>query len=157
MLEHTVTFLPQNKTVRVPADSSLLEAAHRAHITINNLCGGDGICGRCKMIVTRGEVSGAVSAKLTREEIRQGYVLACQTAVNEDLTVEIPAATQAKEKAHAAEDAERFRELEAEFQYDEQFEPAPLGGKDYLEMEPPELANNNPHPHRPDGGQRPTV
>ena len=142
MHEHTVTFLPQNKTVRVPADASLLEAAHRAHITINNLCGGDGICGRCKMIVTRGEVSGAVSAKLTREEIRQGYVLACQTAVNEDLTVEIPAATQAKEKAHAAEDAERFRELEPEFEYGEQFVPAPLVDKVYLSMEPPELANN---------------
>src|SRR4030042_1235327 len=98
----SVTFLPQNKTVRVSADTSLLEAAYQAHITINNVCGGDGICGRCKMIVTRGEVSGAVSAKLTREEIRPGHVLACKTAVNEDLTVEIPPATQAKEKAPAA-------------------------------------------------------
>ncbi len=142
MLEHSVTFLPQNKTVRVPADTSLLEAAHRAHITINNVCGGDGICGRCKMVVTRGEVSGAVSAKLTREEIRQGYVLGCQTAVTDELTVEIPAATQAKERAHAAEDAERFRDFVAEFQYDEQFEPAPLIDKVYLSMEPPTLANN---------------
>src|SRR5512139_1650808 len=110
MREHAVTFLPQNKTVRVAADSSLLEAAYKAHITINNLCGGDGICGRCKMIVTRGEVRGAVSAKLTREEIRQGYVLACQTPVASELAVEIPAGTLAKEKARAAEDAERFRD-----------------------------------------------
>jgi uncharacterized 2Fe-2S/4Fe-4S cluster protein (DUF4445 family) len=138
----SVTFLPQNKTVRVSADTSLLEAAYQAHITINNLCGGDGICGRCKMIVTRGEVSGAVSAKLTREEIRQGYVLACQTAVTDELTVEIPAGTLAKEKARAAEDAERFRDLQPEFQYDAHFLPAPLVDKVYLVMEPPTLANN---------------
>jgi uncharacterized 2Fe-2S/4Fe-4S cluster protein (DUF4445 family) len=138
----SVTFLPQNKTVRVSADTSLLEAAYQAHITINNLCGGDGICGRCKMIVTRGEVSGAVSAKLTREEIRQGYVLACQTAVTDDLAVDIPAGTLAKEKARADEDAERFRDLQPEFQYDAHFVPAPLVDKVYLVMEPPTLANN---------------
>ena len=142
MREHSVTFLPQNKTVRVPADVSLLEAAQRAYITINNVCGGDGICGRCKMIVTRGEVSGAVSAKLTREQIRQGYVLACQTAVTDDLAVEIPAGTMAKEKARAAEDAERFRDLVAEFEYDVRFVPAPVVDKVYLEMEAPTLANN---------------
>jgi uncharacterized 2Fe-2S/4Fe-4S cluster protein (DUF4445 family) len=142
MREYAVTFLPQNKTVRVTADSSLLEAAYKAHITINNLCGGDGICGRCKMIVARGEVRGAVSAKLTREEIRQGYVLACQTPVTSELTVEIPAGTLAKEKARAAEDAERFRDLEPEFLYDEAFEPAPLIDKVYLPMQTPTLANN---------------
>src|SRR5512136_360296 len=117
MPEHAVTFQPQNKTVRVSATTSLLEAALRAHITINNLCGGDGICGRCKMIVVRGRVSGAVSAKLTREEILKGYVLACQTPVTDDLEVEIPLETQAKEKAYAAEDAERFRDFVEEFRY----------------------------------------
>jgi uncharacterized 2Fe-2S/4Fe-4S cluster protein (DUF4445 family) len=142
MREHSVTFLPQNKTVHVNAAASLLEAALKAHITINNLCGGDGICGRCKMIIVRGKVTGAVSAKLTREEILKGYVLACQTPVADDLAVEIPLETQAKEKAHAAEDAERFRDFVEEFQYESRLSPAPLVTKVHLEMEPPTLANN---------------
>ena len=67
MSTYSVTFMPHNKSVRVQADISLLEAALQAGITINNLCGGDGICGRCKMIVTQGKVTGRVRAKLTRD------------------------------------------------------------------------------------------
>jgi uncharacterized 2Fe-2S/4Fe-4S cluster protein (DUF4445 family) len=142
MPTYSVTFLPQNKTIRVEADASLLEAASKAGITLNNLCGGDGICGRCKMIVKRGEVTGRVSAKLTREEIRAGYVLACQTPVDDDLEVEIPAETMAKEKLVAAEDAERFRDLAEGWEYEKGLTPAPLVSKVYLRLEKPTLANN---------------
>ena len=71
----TVTFHPQERTVQVPQGTSLLEAALKAQISLNNLCGGDGICGRCRMIVKKGEVSGEISGKLTRQEIRKGYAL----------------------------------------------------------------------------------
>jgi uncharacterized 2Fe-2S/4Fe-4S cluster protein (DUF4445 family) len=142
MPSYSVTFLPQSKTVRVEADTSLLEAALKAGITLNNLCCGDGICGRCKMIVKRGEVTGRVSAKLTREEIRAGYVLACQTPVDDDLEVEIPAETMAKEKLRAAEDAERFRDLAEGWEYQKGLTPAPLVSKVYLQVGQPSLANN---------------
>ena len=69
MAEYTVDFFPQNRRVHVEQGTSLLEAASLANITLNNLCGGDGICGRCKMIVREGDIGHAVSAKLTREEI----------------------------------------------------------------------------------------
>ena len=78
--ECAVIFAPQNVAVRVKKGANLLEAVSDAHITINNLCGGDGICGRCKMIVKSGEISGEVSAKLSRDEIRNGYVLGCQVS-----------------------------------------------------------------------------
>jgi uncharacterized 2Fe-2S/4Fe-4S cluster protein (DUF4445 family) len=137
-----VSFQPQNKTVKVSEGISLLEAASKAHITINNLCGGDGICGRCKMIVKEGQVSGEVSAKLSREEIRKGYVLACITFVQTDLLVEIPEETLAKEKVVADVDAERFRDFEYDLLYKEEYIPAPLVTKVYLELEKPSLANN---------------
>ena len=50
----TVDFSPQHKTVEVEKGSTVLEAAFKAGITIDNICGGDGICGRCKMIVVEG-------------------------------------------------------------------------------------------------------
>jgi uncharacterized 2Fe-2S/4Fe-4S cluster protein (DUF4445 family) len=142
MSSYSVTFKPQNKSVRVQADTSLLEAAYRAGITINNLCGGDGICGRCKMIVKQGEVTGKVSAKLTREEIRRGFVLACQTPVTDNLVVEIPEETWAKEKVVAAQDATRFRDLTEGWEYERDFKPAPLVTKVYLELDRPDLADN---------------
>jgi len=142
MSTYSVTFIPQNKSVRVEADTSLLEAALRAGITINNLCGGDGICARCKMIVAQGKVTGRVSPKLTRDEIRRGFVLACQTPVDDNLVVEIPEETWAKEKLVAAEDAARFRDLTEGWEYEKDLVPAPLVTKVYLEIEEPDLANN---------------
>ena len=142
MSTYSVTFIPQNKSVRVEADTSLLEAALRAGITINNLCGGDGICGRCKMIISKGKVTGRVSAKLTRDEIRRGFVLACQTPVEDNLVVEIPEETWAKEKLVAAKDATRFRDLSEGWEYEKDLVPAPLVTKVYMELEKPDLANN---------------
>jgi uncharacterized 2Fe-2S/4Fe-4S cluster protein (DUF4445 family) len=136
-----VTFYPQNKVVSVERGTSLLDAVSRANITINNLCGGDGICGRCKMIVKEGDVSAEVSPKLTREEIKSGFVLACMTQINSDLVVEIPEQTLAKEKIRADRDAERFRNFEQTVIWKE-YEPHPLVRKIYLELEPPTLANN---------------
>ena len=51
-----VIFYPQKREVSVEKGTSLLDAVSKASITINNLCGGDGICGRCKMIIKEGEV-----------------------------------------------------------------------------------------------------
>jgi uncharacterized 2Fe-2S/4Fe-4S cluster protein (DUF4445 family) len=154
MPTHSVTFAPQNKTVRVGADTSLLEAALQAGITINNLCGGDGICGRCKMIVTQGRLTSRVSAKLTRDEIRRGFVLACQTPVQDNLVVEIPEETWAKEKVVAAEDAARFRDLSEGWEYEKDLIPSPLVTKVFLDIDKPDLANNTADHQRVDDGIR---
>jgi uncharacterized 2Fe-2S/4Fe-4S cluster protein (DUF4445 family) len=142
MSKYVVTFMPQNRTVQVEADTSLLDAALKAGITINNLCGGDGICGRCKMIIRKGRVSGKVSAKLTREEIQRGFVLACQTPVDDDLVVEIPEETWAVEKTVAAQEAARFRDYVEAFEYEKELIPSPLVAKIYLDIDEPSLANN---------------
>ncbi len=136
-----VIFYPQQKTVEVNRGTNLLDAVSKAHITINNLCGGDGICGRCKMIIKRGEVTGEVSNKLTREEIKQGMVLACMTYIQGDVEVEIPPETLAKEKIKADREADRFRDFE-QITYIEKYKPLSLVRKIYLELERPTLANN---------------
>jgi uncharacterized 2Fe-2S/4Fe-4S cluster protein (DUF4445 family) len=136
-----VVFHPPNKEVTVESGTSLLDAASIARISIKNLCGGDGICGRCKMIVREGEVSGEVSPKLTREEIRNGFVLACMTYVQSDVVIEIPKETLAKEKVKADRDAERFRTFEQAIAI-EGIEPFPLVKKVYVELKKPSLANN---------------
>ncbi|MEW5815020.1 MAG: ASKHA domain-containing protein [Spirochaetota bacterium] len=138
----TVTFRPYNKSIKVERGETLLKAASKAHITLNNLCGGDGICGRCKMMVRKGEVSGEVSAKLTREEIRNGYVLACMTYIQSNLEVEIPEITRAREKIISEEDAERFRDFDRLLPSVKEYVPAPLVTKVYLELDKPTLLNN---------------
>ena len=141
MAECTVSFYPQNKKIKVNKGATLLEAASIAKISINNLCGGEGICGRCKMIVKKGDFSGEVTGKLTRDEIKEGFVLACMTFVNSNLVVEIPKETLAKEKIKADKDAERFRDFKPTL-YKKEYKPSPLVTKIYLELEKPSLTNN---------------
>ncbi|MBN2534682.1 MAG: DUF4445 domain-containing protein [Spirochaetales bacterium] len=142
MADCTVSFQPHNKAVTVRKGTTLLEAALKANITINNLCGGDGICGRCKMIIKKGNIPEEVSGKLTREEITRGYVLACLTQVMENLVVEIPPETLAREKIVDDEDADRFKEFGQLAQAGDEFVFSPIVKKIYLDLDSPTLDNN---------------
>lgn len=141
MARYNVQFSPIGKAVTVEGGTTLLEAAGQAHISIDSVCGGDGICGRCKMIVREGKVSGNVSQLLTREEIRQGVVLACQTSAESDLLVEIPEETRARDKIVIDRDAERFSAMSRGTEKRE-FVKSPLVVKIALKLDSPTLENN---------------
>jgi len=68
----------------------LAEAIAQAGLEFNLPCGGQGRCGRCKVVIEEGEVKRRSVSRLTKTELEQGYALACQTLVQSDLTVFIP-------------------------------------------------------------------
>lgn len=93
MASYKILFLPDKKTVDTEAGTTIMQAAQKAGIHINNLCGGKGACGRCRVKVANGRVRAdkhSISL-LSKEEILEGYVLACQTRVDADMEVLIPA------------------------------------------------------------------
>ena len=67
-----VTFLPNNLTVSVGPGTTILDAMIRSGLHPDAPCGGKGTCGKCRVHVN-GE-----------------NVLACKTAVREDMTVTLP-------------------------------------------------------------------
>lgn len=86
-----VTFLPSGRKVVVPCDTNLLEAAVNAHIDVETICGGNGVCGKCRARVLQGAVSGATSAEekfFSSEDLRQGHILLCQRTVVGDVVLE---------------------------------------------------------------------
>ncbi|MFH0924655.1 MAG: ASKHA domain-containing protein [bacterium] len=86
-----VLFLPDNKTINVPKGTNLLKAAQDLGIHINVSCGGEGICGKCKVIIEEGICSGSCqSSHLSKEEIETGVCLACLALVEGDIKVRIP-------------------------------------------------------------------
>jgi len=141
MPSYSIVFLPLNKKVKVEKGIGLLEAAGHAGIIINSVCGGDGICGRCKMIVKGGKVNSMTSPLLTREEIQHGVVLACAGYVESDIVVEIPAETLAGEKIIVDQDAQRFRALHSGITQ-RPFSKSPLVSKIFLKLDKPTLENN---------------
>src|SRR4030042_6428899 len=92
MTKHKVTFLPDRKEVEVEEGTTLLEAAEEAGVYINSLCGGQGICGECRLQVVSGKAKADKHAIgfFSKEEVLNGYVLACQTKVEDNLAVLVP-------------------------------------------------------------------
>ena len=73
----------------VEEGTTLLKAAEQAGVYINSLCGGEGLCGECRLQVISGNAKAENHAIgfFSADEIMKGYVLACQTRVEGDLTV----------------------------------------------------------------------
>lgn len=87
------------KEVTVEVGSTILDAVEKAGIPLETMCGGEGECGKCKVIVERGEASqvkGAHRKYFSEKEIKEGYRLACDTLVlgEGDLYVSVPVASR---------------------------------------------------------------
>jgi uncharacterized 2Fe-2S/4Fe-4S cluster protein (DUF4445 family) len=96
-----VHFLPMDVTVDVPAGTVLLDAALDHGINVETLCGGKGICGKCRVRIL-GEPEKAFSTEeelFSAEELAQGYRLACLHKVRRPLEVEVVPAEDFAAKA----------------------------------------------------------
>ncbi len=85
-----VNFVAEDKTVRVQQGTTLLEAARQADVHVNASCNGKGACGKCKLVVVSGTTIDPPTPLLSDSEKQKGYVLACQSTVSGDVSVEIP-------------------------------------------------------------------
>lgn len=90
----TIHFLPHDKTIEVSENEPLIRAALEAGVHVNASCGGEGVCGKCRVIIEEGQVRDGVSEKLSAEDLEKGYRLACQSKVIEDIVVRIPTESQ---------------------------------------------------------------
>lgn len=85
-----VSFEPHSKTVLVPKGTLLLDAAAIAGLTIDTPCGGQGRCGRCLVRVDEGQVNQPDSPHLSAEQLKEGWVLSCQSRVTGDVVLHVP-------------------------------------------------------------------
>lgn len=142
-----VTFLPDKASIEVNKGENLLRAAMSAEVHISATCGGRGVCGKCRVIIDKGNVKTLSTESLSEEEIKKGYALACQVEILEDITVKIPVESREGERSvlnrlrKAAEygamlTEEDIKELTAGVKVD------PVIKKYYLEVEEPSLSNN---------------
>jgi len=85
-----VTFKPYDITIEVEEGENLLRAALRAGVHINASCGGEGVCGKCRVILEEGKVECPETSLLSEDECSLGYRQACQCRVVSDIVVRIP-------------------------------------------------------------------
>lgn len=90
MQEFKITFLPEHKSISVDRGTDLLTAALKTGVHIYNSCGGEGVCGRCKVIVKKGDYITEGSGRISEKEREEGYVLACRTSPESDMEILVP-------------------------------------------------------------------
>jgi len=131
-----VHFDPDNVNIVVEEGANLLEAAIAAGVHINASCGGNGVCGTCKVLIKTGEVKSTRTEKLSEEEYKQGFRQACQSRVITGLTVYVPVESKL-ERAVLSREAKKTSEVLATGW---RFKPAL--SKLLVELPPPTLADN---------------
>ncbi len=99
MTQRTIHFLPDDVKTTVDDGENLLSAAAAAGVYIHAYCGGDGVCGKCKVKIEQGEVTTEQASQLKSEEMAQGIRLACKSSVAGDLVVRVPDVVKADGKA----------------------------------------------------------
>jgi uncharacterized 2Fe-2S/4Fe-4S cluster protein (DUF4445 family) len=132
-----VVFKPSGKVVEAEVGANLLDVALTAGVEVNAPCGGQGRCGRCKVMVEMGAVARRPSAKLAPSEETEGYALACQTIIKGDVVVVVPTKEEIDRRPKVETAAEK---IALPFTCDWRKQPAIR--KFYLEIEPPSLADN---------------
>jgi uncharacterized 2Fe-2S/4Fe-4S cluster protein (DUF4445 family) len=149
MAKYTVTFLPDNKKVEVESNVMLLQAAVKAGVVIDSLCGGDGLCGECQVQIISGKAKADKNAIsfLSKDKIEHNYVLACRTKIEDNLVVMIPAKSFIEQEKILMDGATiAYSEPEKLVLHRTTHEPIfsfnPLVKKVYLELPVPTLKDN---------------
>lgn len=147
MNQYTVTFLPHNYSVSVPSGTRLIRAALRAGVHINASCGGEGVCGKCRVRIIHGSVENGLSERLHQDDMSAGFRLACKARVIENITIEVPSESaldnenlnlQKIPRKTARINQLQLADLAALNLY------VPPVEKVYLELSPPSAQNNMP-------------
>ncbi len=72
--------------------SNIMELAQQNGVKMDSPCGGTGVCGKCKMRIMAGSVAYDKSnSKLSQDEFDDNWRLACQSEVEGDVTLWVPA------------------------------------------------------------------
>jgi len=139
MRKFKVTFLPDGKDIEVEENTTLMQAAGKAGVYVNTICGGKGVCGKCRVQIINGKAKADkyAIALLTKEEIDDSYVLACQTKVQDNLEVVIPPESRLEAEQILLTDSFISEAASVESAH---FEP--LVQKLYMELEEPSNEDN---------------
>jgi uncharacterized 2Fe-2S/4Fe-4S cluster protein (DUF4445 family) len=148
MEKFKVTFYPDNKTIEVDKDRTILSAALSAGVYINSACGGDGVCGRCRVIVSKGTCAMLPTGSISLEEKKKAIYLACLTTIQSDCEIEIP--PESRVEYEKTPPQERDSRLQGFYGKAEDvptvdltphlpFKHVPLTEKIYLELAPPDI------------------
>ena len=136
--KYKVVFKPDDVAVDAGDGDNLLELARRAGVSLTASCGGDGVCGTCKVLIESGVTESLPGMQLDPGEAAKGLRLACQSLVKGDLVVTVPETSRM-----ATGSGRRALVTAEELMAVTGWKHAPPIFKLYLELVPPTLEDNS--------------
>ena len=109
MSKSTIVFTPSGKRGTFDTGTKVLDAARELGVDIDSLCGGNGLCGRCKVAPGDGDFAkhgltsspdhlcaeGKAEARYRdKRKMQAGLRLSCQARIQGDLVVDVPPESQ---------------------------------------------------------------
>ena len=134
-----ILFKPENIAVTAEQEENLLRVATGAGVHINASCGGEGVCGTCKVMIEKGEIDSRQTSWISDDEYSKGIRQACQSTILSDLTVLIPEESRLESsvlKRELAEEGEGSKVIAEGWEFN------PPIRKVYLDIKPPDLKDN---------------
>ena len=145
MTKHKILFQPHGKSILVDDGETVIRAALAAGVHVNASCGGEGVCGKCRVLIEEGEIEEGITEKLSPEDIEKGYRLACRSKVKSDLVVRIPVEsdvdTMALQLMSTPRKTARIKAVNLEDLKEKGLFIPPVEKK-YLELPPPTVQDN---------------
>ena len=105
-----IVFLPSGRRGVFPHGTPLLDAARSIGVDVDSVCGGRGLCGRCRVICAVGDFSkhairscadhlsapGEVEKRFSerRHPLEDNHRLSCQALIQGDLVIDVPSESQ---------------------------------------------------------------
>ena len=105
-----VVFTPSGRRGRFPLGTPVLQAAWELGVDIASICGGRGLCGRCRVVCSEGDFpkhgivskpehlspAGAVETRFGERNrpLAPGHRLSCQATIQGDLLIDVPPESQ---------------------------------------------------------------
>ncbi|MDX9863591.1 MAG: ASKHA domain-containing protein [Anaerolineaceae bacterium] len=91
--KYRVDLEPIGSRTEITGEQTLLDAARQAGVHLAAVCGGAGVCGKCRVSIITGEVSPPTVQEedfLTSAELADGYRLACMVNPLSDVKLHVP-------------------------------------------------------------------
>ena len=81
----------EEKSIVTPAGGKLLQTLAASNVFLSSACGGGGTCAQCKCKVFEGggDMLPTEASYFTKREAQEGWRLACQVAVKQDMKIEV--------------------------------------------------------------------
>ncbi|MDR2795738.1 MAG: ASKHA domain-containing protein [Spirochaetaceae bacterium] len=114
--EYTINFKVEGGdpvSVTGLSNETALDIAKRAGVVIDAPCGGNGTCGKCRIKLVSGEVSGGKTPHITDVDTAEGWRLACGIKPASDIELFLPASAQAFQSRIRVTDFSGAREAAA--------------------------------------------